>query len=68
MSFETLLAQAARLGIPADRQQSSSALARRLQSRLGEEPCSGTDKRYGCRREDCRWRRYCQRLVAAWQR
>ncbi len=67
MALETLQEQAARLGIISG-DMSPTALIRRIQVRMGEEPCCGTDRRYLCRRTDCQWRAECQKLVAAWQR
>ena len=60
--------QARELGIRWADRVSEPALVRRIQMRLGQEPCCGTDARYTCREKECEWRSNCMQLVAAWQR
>lgn len=68
MMFDMLTEHATSLGVPEFRDLTAPSLVRRLQVRLGEQPCCGTDQRYTCRQYDCPWRNTCVRLLAAWQR
>ena len=34
-------------------------LIRSIQKKEGEEPCFMTEKRFSCKKIDCKWRKYC---------
>jgi hypothetical protein len=68
MTPSFVLQRAADLGIRHTPEVTSSALVRRIQTRLGQDPCCGTEARYTCRSSDCLWLGVCQRLATDWRR